>query len=74
MTSGRPGSNAAQVNAILGQQAATDPGTRIADWAAYAAGHPEWFWADGIHLKTANGKLALADFLAAHVSAAAATL
>ena len=74
MTSARPGTNSAQVNTILRQQAATDPGMRIADWPAYAAGHPEWFWADGIHLKTTTGKLALANFLAAQVSAAAATL
>jgi hypothetical protein len=47
---------------------------QIADWLTYSAGHPEWFWPDGIHLRTAAGKLAMANFLAAQVSAAASTL
>jgi len=67
MTSARSGSNAAQVNAILRDKAANDSGIQIADWAAYSSGHPEWFWADGIHLRTTAGKLALANFLAAQI-------
>ena len=39
----------------------------------YSAGHPEWFWADGVHLRTTAGKQALANFLAAQVSAATGT-
>jgi hypothetical protein len=71
LTTGRPGTNAAQVNTILRQKAATNASIQIADWLAYSSGHPEWFWPDGVHLKTASGKLALANFLAAQVSAAA---
>jgi hypothetical protein len=70
MTTNRPGSNSAQVNTILRQRAASNPSMQIADWASYSAGHPEWFWADGVHLRTTAGKLALANFLAAHVATA----
>jgi fibronectin type 3 domain-containing protein len=74
LTSGRPGSNSAQVNAILRQKAETNSSMQIADWVAYSAGHPEWFWADGVHLRSTAGKLAMANFLAAQVAAAASTL
>jgi hypothetical protein len=70
LTTARPGSNAAQVNAILRDKATTNAAMQIADWAGFSAGHPEWFWSDGIHLRTTTGKLALANFLAAQVSAA----
>ena len=74
LTTGRPGTNAAQVNSILRAKASTNPAMRIADWVSYSAGHPEWFWPDGIHLKTTEGKLAMANMLASAVSAAAASL
>ena len=29
---------------------------RVADWNAYARGHREWFYADGIHTKGAGSQ------------------
>ena len=62
------------MNAILRQKAETNSSMQIADWVTYSSGHPEWFWADGVHLRTTAGKLAMANFLAAQVSVAASTL
>ena len=42
-------------NAVLAAKAAANPMLAIAPWAAYSAGHPEWFQPDGIHLRFPPG-------------------
>jgi hypothetical protein len=34
------------------------PRLQIADWASYAANHPEWFYSDGIHFRPAGANVA----------------
>lgn len=43
------------------------PNVQLADWRSYAAGHPEWFAADGIHL-AASGREAYARFLVSRLT------
>ena len=49
-------------NAAIAAAAASRPHVRIADWAAVAADHPEWFVADGLH-NTPDGAAARNRFL-----------
>ncbi len=44
------------------------PDVVLADWAAYSAGHPEWFVADGVHYQLA-GAYAAADYLSRKMAA-----
>lgn len=45
----------AAMNATLAAVAAERPGVlRILDWNALAAGHPDWFQGDGVHLQAAG--------------------
>jgi hypothetical protein len=56
-------------NAVLAAKAAANPMLAIAPWAAYSAGHPEWFQPDGIHLRFPPGADALARFIVAQLEA-----
>ena len=49
-------------NAIIKTVGARYPNVRVADWNTYAAGHRDWFYADGIHTKGA-GSTAYASFI-----------
>jgi lysophospholipase L1-like esterase len=50
-------------NAVLAAGVARYPGAAVlADWYTLAAGHPEWFTADQVHLQPA-GAQALADLV-----------
>jgi hypothetical protein len=55
-------------NAILAQRVQQDGGyLRLADWAGYGAGHPEWFNGDGLHLSP-TGAPVLSQFIADQVA------
>ena len=59
------------VNAVLRAGAAVARNAVVADWAALAAHHPGWFYADGTHLPIDGpGARALARLIAAKVHAA----
>jgi peptidoglycan hydrolase-like protein with peptidoglycan-binding domain len=61
-----------QNNAVLRQKAVQYGGRlMVADWDTYSAGHPEWFTADGIHLRPAGG-YAATQFIADSASRALA--
>ena len=55
-----------EANARLTAAAAGRPNVRIVDWYGLAAGHPEWFVKDGVHLTQLGGQ-AYAQALAAGV-------
>lgn len=42
------------VNQILAQTAAADPKIKLVNWYAASSGHNEYFYPDGVHLKTAG--------------------
>ena len=44
------------------------PEVHVADWARYAAGHPEWFAPDGIHLRRV-GTYAASDYISRKMAA-----
>ena len=48
------------MNAAIAAAAAAHPEVTVVDWNARAAGHPEWFQADGVHL-AGGGARALAQ-------------
>lgn len=50
------------MNAAIEAAAASRSGVTVVDWNAYAAGHPEWFAADDVHL-AGEGPRALARLL-----------
>src|SRR4051794_38600210 len=56
-------------NAVLAAKVAANPMLAIAPWAAYSAGHPEWFQPDGIHLSFPPGANELARFIVAQLDA-----
>jgi hypothetical protein len=49
-------------NATLTALAPQFGNVRLVDWNAVAGGHPEWFYADGLHLKP-NGAAAYAQLI-----------
>jgi hypothetical protein len=49
-------------NAVLAAAAKSHPELRVLDWNTYAAGHPDWFQTDGIHLVPSGG-LAIATWI-----------
>jgi len=54
-----------EVNEALTAGVARDPTAQLADWAALAAAHPEWFGPDGTHLPIDGpGAQALAALIA----------
>jgi hypothetical protein len=58
----------ARSNRLLVELAAGQPDVVIADWADYAADHPEWFSPDGIHLRRV-GTYAAADYISRKMAA-----
>jgi hypothetical protein len=42
-------------NAVLAAAARRHPELRVLDWNSYAAGHPEWFQTDFVHLRPLGG-------------------
>lgn len=56
-----------QVNGVLRAGVARWPHTQLADWHALSAGHAEWFWDDGIHLRP-EGSAPYARLVAAALS------
>jgi lysophospholipase L1-like esterase len=62
----------ASQNATLAQRVGQDGGyLRLADWAGYVVGHPEWLNSDGLHVSTAGAPV-LSQFIADQVTAALA--
>jgi hypothetical protein len=57
-----------RMNRVLAGKADEHAALVVADWAAYSAAHPEWTYADGLHL-TPAGAGALTSFIAAEVDA-----
>jgi hypothetical protein len=58
----------ASVNDVLATVASTYPNVRLLDWYGATDGHPELFWADGVHLRPAGSAFyasLLADAIAA---------
>jgi hypothetical protein len=43
-------------NAMLAREVPKHPNARLVDWRAASAGHPEYFWNDGIHLRPAGAQ------------------
>ncbi len=52
------------VNAMLSANVGRYPNAVLADWRGASAGHPEYFWTDGLHLRP-EGALAYASFILA---------
>jgi GDSL-like Lipase/Acylhydrolase family len=59
---GDASSSAAAFNAGVAAACGARPATTVADWAAAAGPHPEWFMADGLH-NTPEGALARNAFV-----------
>lgn len=59
---GDASSDAVAFNAGIAAACAARPGATVADWAAEAGPHPEWFTADGLH-NTTDGALARNAFV-----------
>ena len=54
-------------NTALAEGVKRYPNTLLLDWNAASAGHPEWFWSDGIHLRP-EGADAYANLVAATIN------
>ncbi len=55
------------VNSVISSLCSSNSNVFLIDWAQTAAGHSEWFYDDGIHLRP-EGRTAYANLIARHVN------